>query len=141
MNKPSLILPALLVLSSGYFLCSCEGKKDSEEKKDVTVKTYSSDEEHLYSVLRKIDSKESAEQSVAVVNSLVGKIGKAHPATDDKTSQELLNVVNEALRLTNEDFYHCEGLRKALKTIQIDSSKYGEDEPLEVDGFEVDTDN
>ena len=127
----------LMILSLGVGLLSLSACGDKEQDKTSSAKeqkTSGTPLEQLYALLKDVNSPETAQKAVEPVNKIIEKL-----PLEEMEDQKTLNVINEILRLAGHQFYDCPSLGKVLSKLPVDTAPYDDQAPLEVDGYEVDT--
>lgn len=127
-------LSSFAVLLVTWTLVSCDGGNKPEQRKEVPLIEEQSvpktPGEKLLSILSQVQDRASADAYASEVKDQVSLLPK------DISNEEVVNIVNELLRLNNKMYYGSSVMEDAVKGIKFDAGEYTNSVPLEVDGFE-----
>lgn len=129
-----LSLSSFAVLLVTWTLVSCDGENKPKPQKEVSLieeqTVPKTPGEKLLSILSQIQDRSSADAYASEVKDQASLLPKDIP------NEEVVNIVNELLRLNNKMYYGSSVMEEAVKGIKFDSGEYTNSVPLDVDGFE-----
>lgn len=127
-------LSSFAVLLVTWTLVSCDGGNKPEQQKEVSLieeqTVPKTPGEKLLSILSQVQDRASADAYASEVKDQVSLLPK------DISNEDVVNIVNELLRLNNKMYYGSSVMEEAVKGIKFDAGEYTNSVPLDVDGFE-----